>query len=253
MRRGHRMVLPKGSMQTWAPAFTGEYDEADIDEILAVAVPGSVVLDIGACFGLYTVPLALEGTRRAFDVVAFEPVPSNLRYLQLNLSLSGAVARIEPTALGEAEGEIDVLVERAGAGNAAVAHPGITAQQYRDLGGGTDRVGVPVKRLDSISGLDPCSVVKIDVEGYELDVLRGAEEFLRRNRPTIFGEFSPSWFAARGVSTGQLLKWADRSGYDVLELRPRRMGFMSDRLERGCVRLGRSSDRTDVPLRLTPR
>jgi FkbM family methyltransferase len=185
-------------------------------------------------------------------VVAFEPVASNLRYLQLNLSLSGAVARIEPTAFGETEGEIDVLVERAGAGNAAVGHPAITAQQYRDLGEGTERVVVPVKRLDSISGLDPCSV-KIDVEGYELDVPRGAEEFLRRNRPTIFGEFSRSWFAARGVWTRQLLEWADRSGYDVLELRPRRLGFMSDRLERVCVRLGSSSDRTDVPLRLTPR
>jgi hypothetical protein len=45
--------------------------------------------------------------------------------------------------------------------------------------------------------------VKIDVEGYELNVLRGSEEFVRRNRPTIFGEFSPSWYAARGVSIRQ--------------------------------------------------
>jgi FkbM family methyltransferase len=41
--------------------------------------------------------------------------------------------------------------------------------------------------------------VKIDVEGYELNVLRGREEFVRRNRPTIFGEFSTSWYAARAL------------------------------------------------------
>lgn len=119
-------------------------------------------IDAGANVGNHTLWLA---TMCGLDVAAFEP----LRYDELtaNTTLNGLTnIRVEPVALG--------------------AHDDTAAH----LGAGRLTTGtgdLPVRAMDSyqITGV---SVIKIDVEGMEPDVLAGGEQTIRRDRPVIFAE-----------------------------------------------------------------
>src|SRR5947209_1245448 len=77
MQRGHRMVVPLSSAQSWRAAFTGRYDDGELDLLDPAIAPDSFVLDIGACLGFYTVPMAAIARSRNSLVLAVEPVVAN--------------------------------------------------------------------------------------------------------------------------------------------------------------------------------
>jgi FkbM family methyltransferase len=213
MHGGYQVVIPRASRQGWAAAFTGRYDE----EKLAVArdhvTPGSTVLDVGASLGFWTMMLAVRTS--AGHVIAYEPVPGSRGVLERNVAMNdvGDRVRVEPYGLGERAEELVAITEAGGAGNAAV----VTGADHADL---PDRVTIAVRTLDSM-GPTPsrCSFMKIDVEGYELAVLRGAEGFVAEHRPVILGEFSPHWSTERGYSSDAIETWASDHRYGVFELR----------------------------------
>ena len=82
MEKGHRMIVPRAAAQSWVPAFTARYDDEKVDLVRRVIRHRSLVLDVGACFGFWTLPLAREAARHNGHVVAFEPVRSNLEILR---------------------------------------------------------------------------------------------------------------------------------------------------------------------------
>ena len=81
------------------------------------------------------------------------------------------------------------------------------------------RQPVHVETLDELAsrGLVPrgCSVVKIDTDGYDLKVLQGATEFLMRERPIIFGEFSAECLGWHGQSLDDVAAFARDHGYEA--------------------------------------
>jgi FkbM family methyltransferase len=134
---------------------------------------GATVLDIGAHVGYYSLLAARLGGRTS-TIVAYEPDRRNAGRLRRHLRLN----RLERVAVVEA----------------AVAEHGGSAQFARGTGSGTGHLasqgGVTVRtvRLDDEAKarrLRP-DVLKIDVEGAEIDVLRGGLETLRRARPVLF-------------------------------------------------------------------
>ncbi len=134
--------------------------------------PGSTVLDVGAHIGSITVPMArLVGP--AGRVYAFEPQRKIYRELVHNLRLNGLKQAV---ALRFAVGTGNRLVEM----DPIVAHDGRVS-----VGGGGDQV--ELRSLDSF-GFSDVSVIKIDVEGFELEVLRGAEGLIRAQRPILIVE-----------------------------------------------------------------
>jgi FkbM family methyltransferase len=135
--------------------------------------PHMTVLDVGANIGYYALMFVslLEGKGQ---VICLEPDPNNLDELRRNVasnSLDHKVT-IRPVAAGEFDGNVRF---EAGA-NGRVASDG--------------SITVSVVRIDSL-GFDKLDVLKIDVEGYEASVLKGAQETLKRDRPTIFLELHP--------------------------------------------------------------
>ena len=134
--------------------------------------PGSTVLDVGAHIGSITVPMArLVGP--AGRVYAFEPQRKIFSELVHNLRLNG---------LGQAV----PLRYAVGAENAIVEmDPALTEEGRVAVGKGGDRA--ELRTLDSF-GFSDVSLIKIDVEGFELEVLRGAEALIRRERPTLIVE-----------------------------------------------------------------
>lgn len=208
MRGDHRVVLPRSSRQSWFVAITGTYDEQLVRLALDHVQPGSTVLDIGASLGLWTVQLALR--TRAERVIAFEPVAANCDVIRKNVALNHLDGRVmlENCALGAETGSVVMHVEAGGVGNAAA-----------DVAGSGTEAGVPMRTLDSFEIPGKCSFVKMDVEGFEMNVLAGASRFIRTHRPVIIGEFSPQWFKNRGVPADAVERWADANGYAVIGLR----------------------------------
>jgi protein O-GlcNAc transferase len=130
-----------------------------------------VIVDVGANIGNHTVFCGLFA--RARHVVAIEPNPVTLPFLERNIRTNGL------------ENTVTICRCAAGAGAGSV---GLTASDPHNLGStGVSGVGdIPVVALDDLLH-EPVSLLKIDVEGYEMNVLRGAQAILK-NHPHLFIE-----------------------------------------------------------------
>jgi FkbM family methyltransferase len=225
MESGHSMILPTGSSQTWLAAFTGNYDAAAIALISTLIRPRSLVIDIGASLGLYTVPLAICAREMDSTVVSFEPIPANVHYLHENIAINdlNRVVDVRMVALGSKSGRLVMRAEGAGAGNAAIVTglSEVAEAVHRQQGALGAQIEVRADTLDGEMSSDErsCSVIKLDVEGYEMDVLAGAEGYIQTHKPAIIGEFSEGWLRARDVEwPGALWLWVTRMDYRVYEL-----------------------------------
>lgn len=141
--------------------------------------PGLIV-DIGAHDGLLTLPLArLPGAR----VLAFEPLPqAHARLARACAGLGNVTLRRE--ALSDAAGTLELaLPVLDGVPQEQWAS---TVKSYAGFGSriATQRVTVPAITLDSL-GLAEVVALKLDAEGAEYEILRGARETLRRCRPVL--------------------------------------------------------------------
>lgn len=144
-------------------------EPGQLAEALRLVRPDSVVFDVGANVGLYSLLFA----RACQKVYAFEPVPSNLAWLARTL----AANRIA---------NVTVLPWAAGAesGLTAFAEGEHHSEGRLDASGAMPAFAVSLDAFAARYGARP-DLIKIDVEGGELDVLRGAEGLLRSGRPAI--------------------------------------------------------------------
>jgi FkbM family methyltransferase len=142
--------------------------EAELRLLPALVAPHRLAVDVGAHRGAYTYFLA----RLCRGVHAFEPQP---RWAEFLRRAYGANVTVHACALAEASGR------------ARLSFPGAATQSARLDGPGPDGIEVDVRRLDDF-GLDDVGFVKIDAEGAELRVLRGATGTLARCRPRLLVE-----------------------------------------------------------------
>jgi FkbM family methyltransferase len=170
-----------------------------------------VVFDIGAHIGTYTL-LALNRVGTQGKVVAYEPHPPTRQFLLRHLAMNGCTSRavVRDVCCGSREGTAPFyfLPDRTEGVSGLVPVNGF---QRRDVAVSTVDLEV------GVLGLRP-DVLKIDVEGAEFDVLRGAEETLRTDRPTIFLSIHPQALAKLGHSEELVIDWLRARGYrcDVL-------------------------------------
>jgi FkbM family methyltransferase len=133
--------------------------------------PGDLFVDVGANIGIYTLLIASHGC----DVIAVEPARDARRLLEVNLGLNGRKATIVPAALGRVPGQ-GALTAELGSMNYLV--PNATEPEAP----GEPVTEVAVTTLDDVLGDRTAAGVKIDVEGFELDVLLGASRTLGEQR-----------------------------------------------------------------------
>lgn len=217
MRRGHELILPSTSRQTWCVAITGDWDDGIVDLFTPLIMPDSVVLDIGASLGLWTIQLAYASQKIGARVVAIEPSPKNCYYLNRNVALNKVDANVEvrTLALGEASGPARMWIEAGGFGNGRI----LERSEGEDYG--EDCEDVTLARLDDLklpAGYVTCSFIKMDVEGFELSILRGGMEFIQKYRPVIFGEFNPFWLRHRHEDIHSVEGWANAMDYEMFAL-----------------------------------
>ncbi len=163
----------------------GEYSEGEIALWKQVFQPGMIVADIGANIGMFTVWMskAVGPTGRVYAV---EPQRRIYQMLVGNLALNEITNTfVMNGALGSRDGVLTVpIVDYDKPGHANFGGVSLAGDSTTPTEGSGE--SVPVTKLDSIPG--PFHFLKIDVEGMELDVLKGAEEVLKRDKPILYVE-----------------------------------------------------------------
>lgn len=156
----------------------GSYEDREAAELCGYVRPGTWAFDVGANIGL----TALEFAPIAGRVLAFEPNPPTAERLERNLAANGiGNVTILRCAVGAAPGTVTFHESAQATLSSASMIPPELVRSFE----------VPVTTLDAewiAAGRPEVSALKIDVEGGELDVLRGAGELLAAQRPAILLE-----------------------------------------------------------------
>lgn len=211
--------LPGGGLVNLRPRETiglatllyGSFESAEISCAIRLAEPGTMAFDVGANVGVYSVALGLAVGQDGL-VIAIEPDGNAVHRLIDNLALNSITSvQVVEAAAGEGDSQVELHLADDSAYNSVVT-----------VGGGHSEAGVLVVRsvrLDDIwevHGRPIVSVVKIDVEGAELSVVRGARAMITTVRPAILVEANDRQHLAPLQSELELLGYrrATRPGFE---------------------------------------
>jgi FkbM family methyltransferase len=169
--------------------------------------PGATVIDVGANIGYNAIYAArLSGPRGR--VIAIEPTPDTLAILRHNVAASGlAGLAIEAVAAGGVAGTAEFFVR----GETSAVNSLYPDSRYAHV---TSVLRVPVVPLDDLVD-GAVDVVKIDVEGAELDVIEGMARILRAPGMTLIAEWDPLLQQMAGRSADALPHWLLDRGWSL--------------------------------------
>jgi FkbM family methyltransferase len=163
------------------------------------AKPGGTVIDIGANVGLFSLVMArwVGPTGRIF---AFEPAPESLEALRKHIQLNAMVDRIEAIgcAVSDTVGETTFYAHTFSGENSLNLSFGRRVPA-------ASAVVVPVNTIDAFCAahhIEP-SLIKIDIEGYEIHALHGARNTLIQGRPRVVVEMHPTIWPEIGATRAQ--------------------------------------------------
>ncbi|GAA4437630.1 hypothetical protein GCM10023091_17120 [Ravibacter arvi] len=165
---GTFLLVEKGMASAELQIYTHLYDFREMVFLLHYLRKGDdVFVDVGANVGVYTV---LSAGVAGVKVIAMEPAPQTFEKLRRNVVLNGLDRLVEllNLAIGDQEGELFFT-----ANLDAINHVvGADSQE--------DKIKVPSATLDKLLADKEVTCLKIDVEGFEANVVNGAEDILRR-------------------------------------------------------------------------
>jgi len=177
--------------------FMGKAERRLLGELVK---PGMTAVDVGANVGLYTLLMA-ELVGRSGRVIAFEPDPDLVKLLGDNCAANGAAnVEVHNVALGSGPDRMILNRLTLNSGENHLGSNGRTAFR-RPL-------EVQVAAFDGIApGVRP-DFVKVDVQGWELNVLRGMEGTLKASDSTVYLEFWPDGLRRAGNAPEELFAFA---------------------------------------------
>jgi FkbM family methyltransferase len=178
--------------------------------------PGDVAIDVGAHVGRHLIPMArcVAPTGR---ILAFEPLPTCRESLAVAFEQTWAqlrpVVTIHGCALGERSGQTEFIVTCE-----AMWYSGLRERKY-DVATTLERIPIEVRRLDEFAlDLPSLAYIKIDAEGGELHILRGAVKTLERFRPVVTFEFGASAIGEYGITVLEMADfWIERE-YRIFDI-----------------------------------
>jgi FkbM family methyltransferase len=234
---GYRMEVSLDDLVGRTVYLNGQFEPASTAAVSRLVRPGSRVLDVGAHCGYFSLLFArLAGSRGAVHV--FEPVPETASRLRSNLARNATLAanvRVWEVALSDGAGRLRINV--AGATNTGASHVAPVAEvedRWRREAGIVRTIEVECRTGDSIwreLGRPSVGVVKIDVEGHEIHVLRGMREMLAAGRPIVLTEVRDRLLRGAGGSREELFDLMSQMGFVSCE-RARGGRFVENRTPR---------------------
>jgi FkbM family methyltransferase len=195
-----RSVIRKGH---WEPFVT--------DLFRSYLRPGMTVVDVGANYGHYALTAA-NAVGPDGRVLAFEPLPDVCADLRRNAALvPHENIQAFAVALGDADGEAVLTVDASTSGWSSLVTELVPAPG--------ESITVTVRRLDDLlAEVAPgrrVGLMKIDTEGFEAQVFRGAWGVLERDRPVVFTEFSLNRLHSAGADAEALMEGLQAFGYRI--------------------------------------
>jgi len=161
-----RLLVKPGMTGATGNIYCGLHEFEDMGFVLHFLRPGDLFVDVGANIGSYTVLACATGA----NAISFEPVPATFDALLDNIHLNRLETRVEPRnqAVGRTHGELEMIADQDTTNQALPSGDHYTGKTIR----------VPLHTLDgTLQGRMP-KLIKIDVEGFETEVLAGAEATL---------------------------------------------------------------------------
>lgn len=184
----------------------------------------AVCFDVGANYGLYTLTFA-AGIGPAGRVFSFEPLPGPHAFLARTVRWLGVDnVTVSDQALGDRRGVAEMSLPRRR--GIPVHGRSFIADEADGLGPNAEfraekRLSVGLSTVDTVvraAGLERVDLIKIDVEGYEPAVVRGAEWTLAHHRPTLLLEIERRHLLKFGVEPAALVASLARQGYQMAAL-----------------------------------
>lgn len=161
---GQRLIVRRGMTGATGNIYVGLHEFCDMMLLLHFLREGDLFVDIGANIGSYTI--LASGVRRA-TTLAFEPDPDTVAALRRNIEINdlGGRATVDECALGDRDGTV-------------LFTQGLDTVNRVAVKGEPSARSVSVRRLDSVISAGHPTMIKMDVEGYEEAVVRGAQRLL---------------------------------------------------------------------------
>lgn len=217
-----RLYLRADSQSSQACLYYGLGDWPSMQFLRQYLRKGDLCADIGANVGIYTLLMAQHAGPAS--VLAFECLPSNIEKLRANLALNhfdgpGGVT-VHPVALADITGPVKINLND---GDSTTSISPFLLREELGTPSGTPITSpqeVFARQLDEFSSIEPFSYIKMDVEGAEMLVLKGAKEILERSPPRVWSIEVLDTGTRLGFSPSDLLREYARWGYQFYVYRP---------------------------------
>jgi FkbM family methyltransferase len=180
----------------------GEWAESQVELFLSIVKEGDVVLDVGANMGSHTIPMS-RAVGDTGQVYAFEPQRLVHQLLCANIAINECFnVYVEQSAVSDKNGVVDIpdippVHPRFNYGGVSIGRS-VSGSKYAKA---------DLKRIDDLH-IERLDFLKIDAEGHDLQVMLGAVNAIRKNRPAIFVEVDES-------SCSNIKEFLVEEGYDV--------------------------------------
>jgi FkbM family methyltransferase len=141
---------------------------------------GKTSIDVGAAHGSYTIHM----DEYSKDIIAFDPIPDNIKYLKKMIYHNNINAKVEPIALSDKKGISILNMIEKDLGRSTIESTNILEDKN---GNKIKQLIIRTKTMDMYD-FNNVGCIKIDVEGHEYAVLNGAIETIRNNKPALIIE-----------------------------------------------------------------
>jgi FkbM family methyltransferase len=243
-RRGYPTVVNGDAMRLeyacaarYDRAGRGEYEPVFYRAFTSRIAQGMTVLDVGAHVGIFSLGAALR-VGRGGRVYAFEPSPAAAEILRRHVRFAGWEERIlvSEAVVSDVDGVVPFFTFE-GSMAASLSRSNVEDLNPEEPRGRTRRIesaSVTLDRFCELEGIEP-AVLKVDVEGAELRVLKGAARILRERSVAVFCEIHPRHLENCGSSLAELEAFLGSVGYGLtrLEEEPHPMGIFHGLIARG--------------------
>jgi len=176
-------------------------------------------LDIGANIGYYAT-IESQSVGKLGHVIAIEPSPINFSFLKRNMKLQkNSNYELYNFAMGNIEGEINFLISEK-------SNLSRVVQEGENIPDGCELIKIPLKTVDNLieeMNVEKIDLIRMDVEGYELQILEGSKNSIKKFKPMIQIELHTEILGPKDLK--KILKDLQNFGYQIKSYTPREIDF----------------------------
>lgn len=186
-----------------------KYEPYIVKKIIENIKKGETVLDIGANIGHHSIIMS-KCVEKNGKVISFEPIPRIIKQFKESIEINDIKnIEVKEFGLSNKEENIKFYIDKNNAGHSSA---------IQDNKINTEEINIHTKTLDSLN-LNTFSFVKIDVEGYEWNVIEGGMNTFLKYRPIILMEWSPIFYRLNDETHSiKILNFFLENNYKIIDL-----------------------------------